>query len=344
MELRRVIPLLRPQLPNADALLPYLREIDGNRVYANHGPLVQRLEARLTAHYNAPCVVLNSGTSALAAALLAMKPKHKRVLVPAWTFVASAAAIVAAGMEPYFVDVDPDSWQMRGTIAGDVGAMMPVSPFGSPVDTAAWDGWSQMWRIPVLIDGAAGFDSVVPGKSPTMVSLHATKVLGAGEGGFIVSTDEALMERIRQVRNFGGTGAIVGFNGKMSEYHAAVALAALDGWNERRIALGYASARYANRLREIAYVKTVPDFCNCWVSSYCTVLLEGGVGPTQARLAARGIESRRWWGDGAHTHPAFTSFQRDPLPVTESLARRALSLPFSHDMTNADINRVVDAL
>jgi dTDP-4-amino-4,6-dideoxygalactose transaminase len=273
-----------------------------------------------------------------------MKPKHKRVLVPAWTFVASAAAIVAAGLEPYFVDVDPDSWQMRGTIAEDVGAMMPVSPFGSPVDTAAWDGWSQMWRIPVLIDGAAGFDSVVPGKSPTMVSLHATKVLGAGEGGFIVSTDEALMERIRQVRNFGGTGTIVGFNGKLSEYHAAVALAALDDWVARHRSLYVRTANYHERLLAFPWVKQVPGFGSGWVSSYCTVLLEGGVGPTQARLAARGIESRRWWGDGAHTHPAFTSFQRDPLPVTESLARRALSLPFSHDLSADDIERVCESL
>ena len=347
-----MIPLCRPLLPTADALLPYLREIDASRQYTNFGPLSKRLEERLAEKYGSPVVVLNNGTTALTAALLACKPKHKRVLVPAWTFVASAAAIVAAGMEPYFVDVDPQTWQMTTETASTYitqhseppGAIMPVSPFGSPVKVQLWDTWSNGWRVPVIIDAAAGFDSLRPGRSPAMVSLHATKVLGAGEGGFILSDSGALLDRIHDIQNYGGAGSTPGMNGKLSEYHAAVALAALDGWEMRRDTLSFISARYARPLMEKPWVRMVPGFNDGWVSSYCTVLLEGGVGPTQARLAARGIESRRWWGEGVHTHPAFRLYPHDDLPVTADLASRCLSLPFSPDMTDDEIERVCDAL
>lgn len=346
-----MISLCRPLLPTADALLPYLREIDANRHYTNFGPLSKRLEERLAEKYGSPVVVLNNGTTALTAALLACKPKHKRVLVPAWTFVASAAAIVAAGMEPYFVDIDPRRWMPdpqfnRGEwTRANVGAMMIVSPFGSPVPVGPWEEWSADTGVPVIIDAAAGFDSLCdPGRLPQMVSLHATKVLGAGEGGFIVSDSGALLDRIHNIQNFGGAGSTPGMNGKLSEYHAAVALAALDGWEMRRDRLSFISARYARPLMEKPWVRMVPGFNDGWVSSYCTVLLEGGVGPTQARLAARGIESRRWWGEGVHTHPAFRLYPHDDLPVTADLASRCLSLPFSPDMTDDEIERVCDAL
>ena len=67
-----------------------------------------------------------------------------------------------------------------------VGAVMPVVPFGCPIDVAAWDRFRASTEIPVVIDAAAGFDALVPGAVPAVVSLHATKVLGAGEGGFVV--------------------------------------------------------------------------------------------------------------------------------------------------------------
>lgn len=346
-----MIPLCKPLLPTAEKLLPYLLEIDRNRHYTNFGPLERTLRERLQIRYGAGVELLPSGTAALTAALIAVNPQRKRVLVPAWTFVASAAAIVAAGLEPYFIDVDPDTWmpsravlRTRWDVRHDqVGAVMIVSPFGSPVDMEAWDSFSDTWGIPVIIDAAAGFDSATAGKSPVIVSLHATKVLGAGEGGFVICP-EHIRRRIEQIQQFGGTGETPGFNGKMSEYHAAVALAAIDGWAPRRNHLAMLTDWYAAGLSTVPYVHPVPGFGSGWVSSYCTVQIDGGVGPTQARLKARGIESRRWWGDGAHTHPAFTQFPDDELPVTRELAWNCLSLPFSPDMAFEEVGRVIEAL
>lgn len=358
------IPLLRPLLPTVAMLEPYLREIDENRWYTNFGPLVARLEERLAAHFGVPTTglaVVANGTTALSAALRAVgATAGKKCLLPAWTFVASAAAVWAANLIPHFVDVLPETWMpdpqalRRRSDLADVGAVMIVGPFGTAVDTAAWDRFWSETGIPVIIDGAACFDAVSsvpaarPGRSPIMISLHATKVLGVGEGGLILSSDSAIIHRLRQVANCGiwgsPEGQILGYNGKMSEYHAAVGLAALDGWRERRDALVSRTERYVAELARLPAVYTSPGFGDGWVSVYCTVCVPGDAQAIIDHLAGLGVESRRWWQDGVHAQAAYRRFPHDDLTVTRRLASQALSLPFSHDMSDVQIARVVDCL
>jgi dTDP-4-amino-4,6-dideoxygalactose transaminase len=358
------IPLLRPLLPSLELLAPYLREIEQNRWYTNSGPLVARFESRLAEHFRVRetgLAVTANGTTALSVALLAAgATPGRKCLVPAWTFVASAAAIWAANLVPHFVDVAPDSWipdpgkLRRRSDLSDVGAVMVVGPFGTPVETAPWDAFSAETGIPVVIDGAACFDSVAsvraaqPGRSPITISLHATKAVGVGEGGFVISTDDEVVHRVRQIANFGiggsPRGQLLGYNGKMSEYHAAVGLAALDGWPARRAALVSRTDRYIAELARVPNVRTSPSFGRGWVSAYCTVHVPVDARTTVARLSAMGVESRRWWHDGVHAQPAYCGFPSDPLPATNELAAHVLSLPFSHDMTDAQITRVADCL
>ena len=146
-----------------------MREIDEHRG-THFGPLVTRLEERLAEHFGLPkteSVIVANGTTALSASLLAVGAKPgSTCLLPSWTFVASASAVWAANLEPHFVDVDPQTWQpdpaalrRRADLAG-VGAVMIVSPFGSPVDAAAWAALTADTGIPVIIDAAASFDTV----------------------------------------------------------------------------------------------------------------------------------------------------------------------------------------
>ena len=360
----RKIPLMRPKLPTLHELTPYLTEIDENRWYSNFGPLATRFEARLAAHYGLPTselALVANGTTALSAALLAVGAKPgSRCFVPSWTFVASAAAIWASNMTPHFIDVSPDTWEpdpiglaRRGDLA-DVGAVMIVSPFGAPVDVAAWERFWSETGIPVVIDAAAAFDSVAsvdvakPGRCPTMISLHATKSFGIGEGGLVLSTDEAIMRRLRQVCNFGiwgsPDGQILGYNGKLSEYHAAVGLAALDAWPTRRAALDSRTQRYIQELKRVPRATLLPGYGEGWVSAYCTVLVPGDIHAIIDRMANLGIETRRWWKNGVHMEPAYRQFPSDALPETEAITAHALSLPFSHDILDDDIVTVVDCL
>ena len=106
--------------------------------------------------------------------------------------------------------------------------------------------------IPVIMDAAAGFDTAVLSPIPTIVSLHATKALGCGEGGFVMSTDKELISRITGRSNFGfmsrREAMSVGTNAKMSEYHAAVGLSALDEWPKTRATLMKIAKNYRTRL------------------------------------------------------------------------------------------------
>jgi dTDP-4-amino-4,6-dideoxygalactose transaminase len=358
------IPIARPLLPQAEALLPYLRQIDSARTYANFGPQVRALEGRLAKHFGVPVgsvVTVSNATVGIALALQAQGPRRGSLcLMPAWSFAASAHAAVLAGLKPHFVDVAPG----KGTLTpervlevmaqfppGRVGAVMPVAPFGHPVDVPAWDRFYEQTQLPVVIDAAAGFDALRPGRIPAVVSLHATKILGAGEGGFIVARDKALVVEIERRSNFGFMGGrearVAATNGKLNEYNAIVALAGLDVWPETRAKFIDIAQIYNHFLRRIPGVMPLPGFGSKWIST--TVVVEFGQDYPSTdeivnRLAVAGIATRRWWCRGLHEEAAFADCGHEELPVTTRLARATLGLPCYADMTRAEIGRVCKAL
>ncbi len=357
----RMIPVMRPMLPAAERLLPYLKQIDTARIYSNFGPLALSLEKRLAAHYGLPetaVTTVANATLGLALALLAQRARPGTLcMLPAWTFIASAHAVRLAGLVPYFVDVDARSWALDAASAADliarapaeVGAVMPVVPFGQPIDFAAWDRFRASTGLPVVIDAAAGFDSLVPSETPAVVSLHATKALGVGEGGFVVSTDQSLVREIGTRANFGfraaRTATAAAMNAKLSEYHAAVGLAALDEWPRARAEWGSVAGEYRRALSESNRVRFQDGFGESWISSTCNLsLAEFPAAQAEGVLADAGIDSRGWWGNGAHAHPATAACPRAPVPTSEKLARSTIGIPIFRDMTTADVARVADCI
>jgi dTDP-4-amino-4,6-dideoxygalactose transaminase len=355
------IPIMRPKLPAAASLAPYLGAIDAARTYSNFGPLTRSLEERFAARFNLPAAnvtTVANATLGLTLALGALGAKSGSLCaMPAWTYVASAQAAVMAGLIPYFIDVDPETWALDPDEVADaiaaapapVGAVMPVVPFGCPIDTAAWDRFQASSKIPVVIDAAAGFDALIPGAVPAVVSLHATKVLGTGEGGFVVSTDEAVVRDIQIRTNFGFAGTreasvLPAGNAKLSEYHAAVGLAALDEWSENRNEWIMVAQAYRDALPQSNRVRFQSGFGQSWISSTCVIGLEGPADRIGTLLAQSGIETRRWWGVGAHAHAATRGFPCGAIPTTEALARSTIALPFSRDLRRADIERVAECL
>jgi dTDP-4-amino-4,6-dideoxygalactose transaminase len=355
------IPIMRPKLPAAASLAPYLDAIDSARIYSNFGPLTRSLEERFAARFNLPAAnvtTVANATLGLTLVLAALGPKPGTLCaMPAWTYVASAQAAVMAGLIPYFVDVDPETWALDpdglaealAQAPAPVGAVMPVVPFGCPIDIGAWDGFRTASGIPVVIDAAAGFDALIAGAVPAVVSLHATKVLGTGEGGFVVSTDAALVRDVQIRTNFGFAGTreaavLPAGNAKLSEYHAAVGLAALDEWSEARNDWIVVAQTYRDALSQSNRVRFQPGFGQSWIASTCVIGLEGPATRMEALLAHSGIETRRWWGTGAHAHAATRGFPRGALPTTEMLANSTIALPFSRDLHRADIERVAECL
>jgi dTDP-4-amino-4,6-dideoxygalactose transaminase len=353
--------IMQPKLPSADRLTPYLKSIDACRTYSNFGPLTLSLEDRLSDHYSlaqGTVTTVANATLGLAIALAAQHPPPGSLCaIPAWTFVASAHAALIAGLVPYFVDVEPETWAIDADrlvdelarAPGPIGAVMPVVPFGVPMELAKWEAFRSRAGVAVVIDAAAAFDSLIPGAIPSVVSLHATKVLGTGEGGFVISTDTSLGREARMRANFGFHGSrqaqAVAFNAKLSEYHAAVGHAALDEWEQTRAEWSHAVHGYRRAFNGSNRVSLQRGFGESWVGSTCLLGFDRPIADRIEQALARcDIETRRWWGAGAHMHPATASFPRALLPTTDVLARSTLAVPLYRDIGAASIGRVAEVV
>lgn len=351
------LPVLKPQLPLAANLLPYLAEIDARRWYSNAGPLVMRLEERLSRRigFEGPAVVTAANaTVAITVALHARRiPAGSLCIVPSWTFVATPHAVRAAGLIPWFHDVDRRTWALNPDEVEEtlrhanrpVAALVVVSPFGAPLNLEAWQDFEDRTGIRVIVDAAAGFDTVRPSRIPLVVSLHATKILGAGEGGFVCSTDTRFLERFRAGCNFGFQGERIAMlpalNAKLSEYHAAIGLASLEQWPETRQQHARIMAWYREILPHLDRVSLQPGYGNGWVSATTSVILPPkSSARISAQLRSAGIETKTWWGEGCHGQPAFMDCPRTSLSVTEELGTRVLGLPHFPEMQKQDIERV----
>lgn len=347
----------RPRLPDADALLPYLRRIDAARWYTNGGKLLREFEQRLAAHFAPPggpamhVAVVASATVGLTLALQAQGARAGTCPMPSWTFGATACAVIAAGLTPHFVDVNPADWlmdrdQAARLIASRPAGLLLVPPAGVRSDLGPWQEMCAARGVPLVIDIADGFDIVQPLAAPQVVSFHAVKTFGIGEGGCVVSTDAELIARIRRLTNFGiGAERVAdepGINGKLSEYGAAMGLAALDAWPATRARWVDRAGAYRARLAEAGYELLFHRGAAC-----ATAMVDLG-GPeavaTLARLREAGIEGRRWWGDGCHRQPAFAACPAERLAETERLAARILGLPLHVDLENAEIDRIIGLL
>jgi dTDP-4-amino-4,6-dideoxygalactose transaminase len=338
-----------------------MTQIDASRVYSNFGPLVLSLEERLAVRFGVASnqiTTLANATLGLTLALTAQGAQPGTLCaMPAWTFIASAHAATMAGLIPYFVDVDKETWALNPEVVASVisdapaavGAVMPVAPFGRPIDIGSWDRFRARTGLPVVVDAAAGFDATTPGAVPAVVSLHATKILGAGEGGFVLSTDSAVITDIRTRSNFGFRGsrdsAMRSANAKLSEYHAAVALAGLDEWSTARDGWMAVARAYRDELAELNQVWMQDGLGQSWIATTCVLeVTDTGTPRIEEELASAAIDTRRWWGAGAHTHPATAQYPRASLDVTEQLAQSTIAVPFYRDMQPSEVQAVAGAV
>lgn len=358
------LPLLRPRLPNAQALQPYLERIDANAFYTNFGPLNKLLLDRLTQWQQMQFgrvvfgVTTANATLGIELVLTDLKlPLGSRILLPALTFIATATAIIRCGHVPVVSDVDGDSWLLSpenlptDLDVANLGAVMPVAAFGMPQNVKAWREWSDKTGIPVIVDAAAAFGAQSTEKNvPVIFSLHATKSLSTAEGGLVLTEDPEQALRIAQMTNFGiGPLPTVGAsNAKMSEYHAAVGNAGFDEWpevRERRLQL---HANYQQILRQACgnSIRFQKDVGLVAPSSMMVCFNEPSF-----RMAAelicqeQGIQTRRWYQPLIHEHPSVSGVQAPfQMPQATALGERLLGVPFHLHMEQKDVDRVAAAL
>ncbi|MDD3181677.1 MAG: DegT/DnrJ/EryC1/StrS family aminotransferase [Alphaproteobacteria bacterium] len=366
-----------PDMPTADEVLPYLRQIDANLWYSNFGPLVSAFETKFIAQMAKahPCetpffaATVTSGYHALSVALRLMGiGSGCKVLIPAVTFPACPLAVQNLGAEAILCDIDPDTWTLTPAIARaaaaqmKLDAIMPVCLYGMAVPSEEWDAFTQETGIPILIDAAAAIETQSYLKHGFVAhSLHATKPFGVGEGGLLVTADEGMISQIRQTTNFGTVNRITqsgGENAKMSEYHAAVALAQLDRWEHVKARRAELVSIYTQELQSAFPLARIHNGLQKSVVCNLMVSVKQGLLPTLlAEIEAQGIATHRTYLPPLTTHPHFSdlcccdrhgkviqtpelSDKREHMNACTHLDQTVMGLPFYPQMTNDDATTI----
>lgn len=353
------IPVMRPLLPSADKIYNYLKEIDNTRWYSNFGPLSMRLEDNLAKHFGINHDEISCFSNATQALVLTMRalgiPRGSYCAVPSWTFVATAGGVYNSDLIPFFTDVDETSWQIEPEnilpFKEKISSVVVVSPFGAPINIKKWQDLKNKTGLKVIIDAAAAFDSVARFKEfevtdiPIIISLHATKPFGTGEGGLILCKDKELLFKIKKLSNFGFTpeGIISrGSNAKMSEYSAAVGLAEFDGWQEKKSKFDELLEKYLSKLKPVnVRMWSQGDYTT---STLNIVLNRPNADEVIKKLGEKGVEARRWWRTACHNFEPYKDFPKQPLVVTNKLVDTVIALPFWLGMSDGEIDHVVTSL
>ena len=370
----RWLPLLQPQMPSPQDLMPLLERMYTSQHFSNFGPLARALEAQFADNFGVPVhqiTTVSNATQGIELVLQALGlPPQSRILLPAFSFVATATAVIRSGHIPVMADVDAQSWLLTPEIAAQacvqtrIDAVLPVATFGMPHAMQAWQAFEQQTGLPVVIDAAGAYGSQwLEGAQGTLIfSLHATKNLPAGEGGFVASSRPGVAQKVRQLANFGinldpassvpvGSLAGIGSNAKMSEYHAAVALASLSRWEaaaerrrsllaEYRQALDYASAGQLRwQIPGVAGAIQAPTLLPVVLPNAASCYLLEKICKQQK------ITTRRWYC------PLLTEMQAIytvgvclPHPNAKVIAASLLGLPFFPNMSDIEVKKVVEAV
>lgn len=364
------IPVCEPSLDGNE--LEYVTDAVGSGWISSGGDYLKRFEEGFAAYVGVRHGIgTTNGTAALHLALAALGVgPGDEVIMPDFTMISSAFAACYCGAMPVFVDADPETWNMDvAKVAARIGprtkVIMAVHMYGHPTDMDPLMALAKERGISVLEDAAEAHGAEYDGRRCGSIgdlaafSFYANKAITTGEGGMVVTNDDALAEECRSLRNlaFPRTGGRVyrhdriGFNYRMSNLQGALGLAQLERVDTHVAARRSHAARYSERLAGIAVLQLPVE--RPWARNsywmYGIVLRDGariGRDELAERLAAEGIETRPFF-QPMHDQPALVRYgvaTGGSYPVSDRLAARGLYLPSGSDLTDTDIDRVCEQL
>jgi len=302
------------------------------------------------------CVAVNSGTSALHLSMLALGIGHgDEVIVPSFSFAATANAVAAAGAVPVFADIDPESFcldpaAVEAVITPRTVAVVPVHLFGHPAAMDKLVSLATVHGLAIVEDAAQAVGARL-GDTPVgafgqtaCFSFYPTKNMHSLEGGMVVTADPVLERTLRLLRNQGMLrqydNEIVGLNNRMTDVAAAVGrvqLAKLDGWTRRRREI---AARYDEQLTT---VRTPPVAPSAWhVYHQYTVRIDVGRDAFREELTGLGVGSGVYYPTPIHRLAPFQPAV--DLPETQRAAAQVLSLPVYPLLDDTQVQRIIEAV
>ena len=335
----------------------------------NQGPLVQELEQKLQAYHGLtmPVHCVANGSLGLQIALKALGIKGEVITTP-FSYVATTACPIWEGCTVKFADIEPDTLTIdpkavEATITSQTEAILATHVFGNPCDCEALEAITNKHGLALIFDAAHAFGVTFNGKSvlgygdASMVSLHATKLFHTVEGGFIVSKDAAVSEKMEWMRRFGHKGQDefhgVGMNAKLSEFHAAMGLCNLNHIDEilekRKVICdaydkalpSHQSSAINYQLSSIVYRKGASRNY-----AYYPVLFQSESELLDAivRFEANGIYPSRYFYPSLNRLTKSFKMQSRELALSENVASRILCLPLAASIDDVGVERVVRQL
>ncbi len=359
------VPLAVPDLGGREA--EYLARCVADNWVSSAGPFVTEMERRMAALAGrAHAVATVNGTAALHLALVVagVRPGDL-VIVPDWTFAATANAVFHAGAEPWFLDVAPQSWTLDPALVAEaleraprrVGAVVAVHALGHPADMDPLAAVCARAGVPVVEDaagaiGASYRDRPVGSLADIAIfSFNGNKTVTTGGGGMIVTGNETWATRARSLSTQARAGAdyshdAVAWNYRMPNINAAVGLAQLERLAEMVAAKRTIAARYDEALADRDDLRPMPRMP--WADSNCWMYAVACAGPEAARslvahLRARAVEARPFWRSLSGQRP-YSGAPTRLLGVSAGLSGRVVSLPCSSGLAPETQARVIAAL
>ena len=360
---RERLPIARPVLPPVSELLAHYRQVIESGKLTN-GDTVRRLETAAAGFLGVPeCVAVSSCTAGLMLVLRCLGLQG-RVVVPSFTFFATAHSLLWNGLEPVLADCDGQSWNLdpekaRKAIGPGVSAILAVHIYGNPAATGDLERIARQNRVRLIFDAAHAFGAQTGGRpvggagDAEIFSLSPTKLLVAGEGGLIATRNPVLAARLRAARNYGDAGDYdcldLGLNARMTEFQAGLALAGLplvDSSVERRNKLARIYEQYLGNQPGLSVQKIRPAD-RATRKDFSIVIDEARFGISraflQAALEKENVEVRRYFDPPLHRQRLYRRYYRpeaDRLDGTDRISSGVLSLPIYPQMGEEDPARI----
>ncbi len=363
-----VLPVGQLYFPDWDSYTREMRGIFDREYYTNHGPLAREFESQLAEFLgvrHALCVTNATVGLIVVATALSLTGK---VILPAFTFIASAQAMTWSGLEPVFCDIDESTHHMsreivEPLITSDVRAILGVNLWGGSCNPPELEKLARDADLPLVFDSAQAFGCALGGKrlaahgAAEVFSFHATKIVNSAEGGCITTDDDDLARRLRNIRSSYGAGPPVSVpittNGRFSEAQAAMGLLSLSRFDDNREQNARLWDRYASALRGVPGIDAVAPVAvdeSNWQSFTCTIDAERFGLDRDAVLRvlkAERVNARRYFFPGCHRSVPYSTWfpqYRDALPNTDALCRSVVQLPLGARVGTEDVDTIVAVL
>ena len=371
-----MIPLAEPDLSGNEAR--YLQECVTTGFVSSVGPFVGRFEQMVAEAAGARAAFATaSGTAGLHLALAAVGVKaDDLVIVPSFTFIATANAVAHCGATPWIVDVSSETWTLdtglvaRALVAETrrvnrvcihtasgrrVAAILPVHTLGLAADMDALGTSAHDYELKIVADAACALGALSKGRPVgaigadlSVISFNGNKTVTSGGGGAIVGDDPALIAYARHLGTTARNGPgydhdMIGFNYRMTNLQAAVGCAQMERLSDLVAAKRRIRATYARAFAKIAGTAPFPGGSGednaCWLSGVVTSTPAAAEGLRQ-RLADAGIEAKPFWKP-LHLQAPYRDAPRTPQPVSEDLWQRVVTLPSSTSLNESALARIV---